>query len=263
MSPEPEFEFLTVEVGGPTATITLNRPKALNALSSELLRELADALDVVIDDPETQTLIVTGAGERAFAAGADITEFTALEDSFDGRELSLGGQDVMATLANLPIPTIAAIHGFALGGGLELALACDLRVADPSARLGLPEVGLGLIPGFGGTQRLPRLIGAARALELIFTARQVTAEEALAMGLVNRVAEDALQAARDLADQINRQGPVAVGLAKEAVRRGLETNLTAGLEVEADLFGLASATKDRREGVKAFQEKRPPRFRGE
>lgn len=263
MSPETKFEYLKIEVGGPTAVLTLNRPEVMNALSSDLLREMAEALDTIIDDPNTQTLIVTGAGDRAFAAGADIKELEELDDVFDARELALGGQDVLQTLANLPIPTIAAVNGFALGGGLELALACDLRVAASGALLGLPEVGLGLIPGFGGTQRLPRLIGVGRALELMYTARQVTADEALQMGLVNRVAADALAAARDLADQINRQGPVAIGLVKEAVRRGLETNLNAALEIEADLFGLAASTKDMKEGLKAFQEKKAPRFRGE
>jgi enoyl-CoA hydratase len=263
MNPEAEYENLTLEAGGDVAVITVNRPKSLNALNGDTLREIAEALEAVIDIAETQALIITGAGERAFVAGADINEFLDLDDAFAGREYSLGGQDVMNAVANMPIPTIAAINGFALGGGLELALACDLRVASPKARLGLPEVGLGLIPGFGGTQRLPRLIGAGRALDIILTARHVEASEALQLGLVNRVADDALAEARTLAAQIIKNGPVAVGLAKEAVRRGLTLPLADAFEVESDLFGLVSTTKDVREGARAFLEKRQPRFEGE
>jgi enoyl-CoA hydratase len=175
----------------------------------------------------------------------------------------LNGQDVMNSISSMPIPTIAAINGFALGGGLELALACDLRVASKGAKLGLPEVGLGLIPGFGGTQRLPRLIGEGRALELILTARHVASDEALQMGLVNRVADDAMQESLTLAHSIIKNGPVAIGLAKEAVRRGLSGTLTDGLEIEADLFGMVSTTSDMKEGVAAFLEKRKANFKGE
>jgi enoyl-CoA hydratase len=235
----------------------------MNALNGETLRELAEALEAALEPVETMALVITGAGDKAFVAGADISEFTTLEDAFSGRELSLNGQDVMSSVAAMPIPTIAAINGFALGGGLELALACDLRVAATNAKLGLPEVGLGLIPGFGGTQRLPRLIGEGRALDLILTARHATAAEALEMGLVNRVADNALEAAMELATQIIKQGPVAVGMAKEAVRRGLGVTLDQGLEIEADLFGMVSTTKDMKEGAKAFLEKRAPEFQGE
>ena len=263
MDDELEFQNLQLEVGGDVAVLTINRPKALNALNSDTLREIAEAVEAVLDVAETQALIITGSGDRAFAAGADVNEFLNLEDAFSGRELSLGGQDVMNSVANMPIPTIAAINGFALGGGLELALACDLRVATPRARLGLPEVGLGLIPGFGGTQRLPRLVGAGRALDLILTGRHVDAADALAIGLVNRVADDALTEARNLAAAIIKNGPVAIGLAKEAVRRGLEVALADGLEIEADLFGMVTTTKDMREGASAFLEKRPARFEGE
>jgi enoyl-CoA hydratase len=263
MNPELEFNTITLDAGGEVAVLTVNRPKALNALNGETLREIAEALEAVLDLAETQAIILTGAGDRAFVAGADISEFGNIEDAFAGREVSLGGQDVMNSLAAMPIPTIAAIDGFALGGGLELALACDLRVASPRARLGLPEVGLGLIPGYGGTQRLPRLIGAGRALDLILTGRHVGAEEALAMGLVNRVAENPMQEAHALATQILKNGPVAIGLAKEAVRRGLDSTLPEGLEIEADLFGMVSTTKDMKEGTAAFLEKRAPEFRGE
>ena len=258
-----DFKNITLELEGDIAVLTVNRPKALNALNADTLREIAEALEAALEPPETQALIVTGAGDRAFVAGADIGEFTSLEDAFSGREMALGGQDVMSSLAAMPIPTIAAINGFALGGGLELALACDLRVASGTAKLGLPEVGLGLIPGYGGTQRLPRLIGEGRALDLILTARHVTAQEALEMGLVNRMADNALEEARKLAVSIIKNGPVAIGLAKEAVRRGLGVTLEQGLEVEADLFGMASTTKDMREGVAAFLEKRQANFKGE
>jgi enoyl-CoA hydratase len=257
-----EFKNIEIETGE-IAVITINRPKALNALNADTLRELAEAFELVLEDAETQALIITGAGDKAFIAGADISEFDGVSDVFSGREQAMGGQDLMNSLAALPVPTIAAINGFALGGGLELALACDLRVASNTAKLGLPEVGLGLIPGYGGTQRLPRLIGAGRALDLILTGRHVEAAEALSMGLVNRVGEDALLLARELAAKIIKNGPVALGLAKEAVYRGLDMTLTLGLEAEADLFGMVSTTKDMREGAKAFLEKRKPVFTGE
>ena len=166
------------------------------------------------------------------------------------------------TLAAVPFPTVAAINGFALGGGLELALACDLRVASTGAKLGLPEVGLGIIPGYGGTQRLPRLIGQGRALDLILTGRHVGAEEALQLGLVNRVTEDALGAAKELAALTLKNAPIALGLAKEAVVRGLDVTLPQGLEIEADLFGMASVTQDAKEGTSAFLEKRAAEFGG-
>jgi enoyl-CoA hydratase len=262
---ETDFNNLTLEFSedGAIAIITMNRPKALNALNSETLQELGAALEACLEPPETQALIITGSGEKAFIAGADISEFQGLETAFEGREVALSGQDVMSSIAAMPIPTIAAINGFALGGGLELALACDLRVASPNAKLGLPETGLGLIPGFGGTQRLPRLIGEARALDLILTARHVPADEALSMGLVNRVADNALLEAEKLARSIIKNAPVAIGLAKEAVRRGLTGTLNDGLELEADLFGLVSSSKDMKEGVAAFLEKRKPEFQGE
>ncbi len=262
---ENDFNNLSLEFteDGVIAIITMNRPKALNALNSETLQELGAALEASLEPPETMALIITGAGEKAFIAGADISEFQGLETAFEGREAALAGQDVMSSIAAMPIPTIAAINGFALGGGLELALACDLRVASSNAKMGLPEVGLGLIPGYGGTQRLPRLIGEARALDLILTARHVDAQEALSLGLVNRVADNALLEAEKLARSIIKNAPVAIGLAKEAVRRGLTGTLNDGLELEADLFGLVSSSKDMKEGVAAFLEKRKPEFQGE
>lgn len=255
------FEHLSVSVDGGIAVVTIDRPDALNALSGELLLEIATACEAVEADVNVRALVFTGAG-RAFVAGADVAELASLTDPFAGREASLAGQDVLNTVAALPFVTIAAIHGFALGGGLELALACDLRVADRDAKLGLPEVGLGLIPGYGGTQRLPRLIGQGRALDLILTGRHVGADEALQLGLVNRVVDDALAGALTLARQTLRNAPVAIGLAKEAIARGLDVTLPQGLEIEADLFGLAVTTDDAQEGMAAFLAKRAAAFEG-
>lgn len=257
----PEFEYLRLELDGDVAVLTIDRQEALNALNQDVLVELSLAFELAEADTSVRALVVTGAG-RAFVAGADIAALGRLEDAYSGRELALIGQDVFGTLAALPFPTVAAINGFALGGGLELALAADLRVAAPTARLGLPEVGLGLIPGYGGTQRLPRLIGQGRALDLILTGRHVPADEALQLGLVNRVADDAVAAAVELARQAARNGPVALGLAKEAVSRGLDVTLSQGLEIEADLFGLVATSEDMREGTSAFLEKRSPAFKG-
>jgi enoyl-CoA hydratase len=258
---EPTFEHLSIAVDDGIAVVTIDRPEALNALNGELLLEIGTACDLIEADVGVRALVFTGAG-RAFVAGADVAELAALSDPFAGRETALAGQDVMNAIAALPFPTIAALNGFALGGGLELALACDLRVAAPGAKLGLPEVGLGLIPGYGGTQRLPRLIGQGRAFDLILTGRHVPADEALQMGLVNRVADDALEGAVALARQTLRNAPIALGLAKEAVVRGLDVTLPQGLEIEADLFGMAATTDDASEGTSAFLEKRAATFEG-
>jgi enoyl-CoA hydratase len=263
MFEEYEFRTLQIDQHGPLAVLTVNRQGALNALNGETLSELAQVTDIVAENAEIAVLIVTGGGDKAFVAGADIGELTQLEGVFAGREMALAGQDVMHGIATLPIPTIAAINGYALGGGLELALACDVRVASRTARLGLPESGLGLLPGFGGTQRLPRLIGAGRALDLMLTTRQVQADEALSMGLVNYLADDALQKAREVAEQMLKNAPISLSLIKEAVRRGLDTTLELGLEIEADLFGMTVATLDFKEGTQAFLGKRKASFKGE
>lgn len=260
---EFDFDHLTLDQHGPLAVLTVNRPKALNALNSATLGEISEALDLILDNAEIGALIVTGGGEKAFVAGADISELGALDGVYAGREMALAGQDVMSQISSLPIPVIAAINGFALGGGFELALACDIRVASPRARMGLPEVTLGLLPGFGGTQRLARLVGAGRALDLMLTARQINAEEALNMGIVNYLADDPLSKAREVAEGILRNGPIALSLVKEAVRRGLDTTLEAGCEIEADLFGMAVATQDFKEGTSAFLAKRKAEFKGE
>lgn len=257
----PELKYVRYERDGPVAVVTIDRQEALNALNEDVLVELSLAFGAAEADVDVKALVVTGAG-RAFAAGADIAGINQVEDAFTAREFSLLGQDVCSTLAALPFPTIAAINGFALGGGLELALAADMRVASPQARLGLPEVSLGVIPGYGGTQRLPRIIGLGRALDLILTGRHVTAEEALQLGLVNRVADDAIAAAVELARTAARNGPLALALAKESVLRGLDVTLPQGLEIEADLFGLVATSEDMREGTRAFLEKRSPEFKG-
>ena len=245
---------------GDLAIITLDRPQALNALSFEVLRALGAAIDEAAGW-DIRALIFTGAGDKAFCAGADIKELTgrSLMEERAGSEL---GQATFAKLDRFKTPSIAAINGYAFGGGLELAMACSFRVAAAGAKMGLPEIKLGLIPGYGGTQRLPRLVGEARALEMILTGRTVEAKEALAIGLVNRIAEgDALGAAKALAGEFSAYGLPALALARSAVRRALDTPLAEGLRIEADLSTLAYRTEDAAEGLAAFLEKRKPTFR--
>ena len=245
---------------GDVAVLTLNRPEALNALSFDLIRAIGAALDET-GGWDVRALIVTGSGEKAFCAGADIKELMgrSLMEEKAGAEL---GQRVFAKLDSLKVPSIAAINGYAFGGGLELAMACTFRIAAPKAKMGLPEIKLGLIPGYGGTQRLPRLVGEARALEMILTGRTLAAPEALAMGLVNRVAEgDLLDAAKALAGEFKGYGLPALALARTAVQRALTLPLSEGLRTEADLSTLAYRTQDAAEGLAAFVEKRTPHFR--
>jgi enoyl-CoA hydratase len=242
------------------ALLTLDRPAVLNALNFELLRDLGVALDQVAER-DARALLITGAGDRAFCAGADIKELMgrSLEAT---REGAASGQAIFAKLDTLPIPSIALINGYAFGGGLELALACTFRLAARTARLGLPEIKLGLIPGYGGTQRLPRLIGEALALEMILTGRAVMAEEALQIGLVNRLVDgDLIEAGKSFAREMTGYSLAALGFAHDAVRRGLATSLREGLEIEADLNSLAFQTADAVEGMTAFLEKRKPVFR--
>lgn len=244
---------------GTLAVLTLNRPEALNALSFDVIRDIGAAIDEAARW-NVRALVVTGAGEKAFCAGADIKELMgrSLTAERAGAEL---GQAVFAKLDRLGVPSIAAVNGYAFGGGLELALACTFRVASAGAKMGLPEIKLGLIPGYGGTQRLPRLVGEARALEMVLTGRTVSADEALAMGLVNRVADgDVLAAAKALAAEFAGFGLPALALARDAVKRALDTPLHEGLRIEADLSTLAYRTEDAVEGLTAFVEKRRPRF---
>ncbi|MEC9488830.1 MAG: enoyl-CoA hydratase-related protein [Halanaerobium sp.] len=242
--------------------LTVSNPP-VNSLNRKVMDQLERHLVKLAEEDDFQVLVVTGEGERAFVGGADIKEFPEL-DYQSGRGLVARGQDIFSRLAALPFPTIAAINGFALGGGCELALACDMRVMAEEAILGQPEVGLGLIPGYGGTQRLPRLIGAGLAKELIFTGETIGAERALAIGLVNRVVpgQELEDACSKLAAKILQKGPQAIKKAKEAVDKGLEMELQEGLSLEADLFGQLCATEDKNEGVNAFIEKRKPEFTG-
>ena len=241
------------------AVLTLDRQEALNALSSAVLRDLAQAFDQVAAS-DARALIITGAGPKAFCAGADIKELTGRSLTEQRRDAAFG-QTVLARLDVLPMPSVAAINGYAFGGGLELALACTFRIAVPAAKMGLPEIKLGLIPGYGGTQRLPRAVGEARALEMILCGRTVEAEEALRIGLVHRIADgDPVQAAIAFAREFSRYGLPALRLARDAVKRALEVPLHEGLAIEADLNTLAFQTQDAVEGMTAFMEKRKPRF---
>jgi len=257
------FENLLYDVKDQIGYITFNRPKALNALNRGTMEELGVALAAARQDDSVRVLILTGAGEKAFIAGADIGELSQ-QTPVGGKETSLYGQEVIHRLETLGKPSIAAINGFALGGGCELALACTIRIASKAARLGQPEVKLGLIPGYGGTQRLARLCGKGVAHELILTGEMISAEEALRVGLVNHVTEPAelIPTAEQIAKKIIANAPLAVKFSMEAVERGMEMPQEEGLFLEAALFGLACTTEDMREGTRAFLEKRPAKFQG-
>jgi enoyl-CoA hydratase len=257
------YENIIVAVAKGVATITFNRPKALNALNGQTLDELATALDGIEADEEIRVLLLTGAGEKSFVAGADITELATF-NTLQGKLFSRKGQSIIGRLQDLAIPVIAAVNGFALGGGSEMALACDFIYASENAMFGLPEITLGIIPGFGGTQRLPRLIGSNRAKELIFTGKMIPAAEAEAIGLVNRVLpqaslmEDAMKTARSIA----KKGKVSLRAAKQAVNNGLNVDLATGCQIEVDAFAICMASEDGKEGTRAFIEKRKPTFKG-
>lgn len=255
--------LLLVNREGGICTLTLNRPEAMNSLSMGLLGALHEALDEVAFDPATRCVIVTGSGERAFCAGADLKERAGMDENEVRRCVSLI-RGVMDKVENLPMPTLAAVNGAALGGGTELALACDLRVVADTAKMGLTETSLAIIPGAGGTQRLPRLIGKAKAKELIFTARRIDAAECLAIGLANRLASPAalLDDTRALAGEIVKNGPVALKAAKRAIDRGMEMDLGNALVLESTCYEMTIPTEDRIEGLTAFREKRRPVYRG-
>jgi len=257
------FTSLLFDVHDRVATITVNRPDKLNALDDATIGELDEAIDVVERRDDIGGVIVTGAGARAFVAGADIEELS-VQGPLDGRARARRGQAVFLRFERSRKPVIAAVNGFALGGGCELALACHLRVASENAKFGLPEVKLGIAPGYGGTQRLPRLVGAGRALQLILTGEMIDAVEAHRLGIVNRIVpRDALLGeSAALVRQILANGPIAVALCIEAVQRGLDVTLEEGLSIEANHFGLLASTEDMREGMRAFLEKRAPRFPG-
>jgi enoyl-CoA hydratase len=257
-------DILTVELDGSVAILTLNRPAVLNALNADLLSLLEQSLDAFTGDPELRAVILTGAGDRAFAAGADIAELAAIEGAVMGEHKARTGQRVTQLIEAMPVPVIAAVNGFALGGGCELAMACDFRIASDTAKFGQPEVTLGIPPGYGGTQRMARLVGSGTALFMCLTGEMIDAAEALRIGLVQRVVPpadlraEALRVARGIA----AKAPLAVTATKRAIREGAALPLAEGLALEALQFGVMTSTSDFREGTRAFLEKRKPVFEG-
>jgi len=258
------FENIILETQNNIATIFFNRPKALNALNNALFDELDAALDQVNANKDIKVLILTGKGDKAFVAGADIAELVKM-NPLQGKYFSRKGQKVFSKLEELPIPTIAAVNGFALGGGLEAAMGCDFIYASNKALFGLPEINLGLIPGFGGTQRLARRVGITLAKELVFTGKNINAQQALEYGIVNKICdheklmEDVLKTANIIASK----GRVALRSAKEAIQNGLNTDIETGCKIENDVFGLTMVSEDAKEGTTAFIEKRKPDFKAE
>ena len=250
------MEFITYEQEGFVGILTINRPKALNALNSQVLDELNETIDS-IDINETRALILTGAGDKSFVAGADIGEMSTLTKA-EGEAFGKKGNDVFRKLETLEIPVIAAVNGFALGGGCEISMACDIRIASDNAIFGQPECGLGIIPGFGGTQRLARLVGMGRAKEMIFTCDNVDANEAYRIGLVNKVVakEELMPTAKAMAAKIISKGSYAVSVAKAAINNGYDMDIKNAVEMEANLFGVVNDTNDKKEGMGAFLEKR-------
>ncbi len=259
-----DFATLRVEIRDGLAFLTVNRPEKMNALNSAVITDLQAAFDAFARDANVRAVVLTGAGDRAFIAGADIAELAKC-GTVQARELSLQGQRLTEAMEGLGKPVVAAINGFALGGGCEIAMACTVRLAAEGAKLGQPEVKLGVLAGFGGTQRLPRLIGKGRALELLLTGEPIDAAEAFRLGLVNRVVprDRLLPEAEALARKMMAAGPLAVRMTLEAVRFGTNSPISAGLALESSLFGTCFSTKDMREGTAAFLEKRPARFTGE
>jgi len=258
-----EYSNLLLDVEDRIAVLSVNRPDKLNALNEQTIRELGEAMDEITRRDDVGGVILTGTGEKAFVAGADIAELATM-GPVDGIDVSRLGQQVFRRIELSRKPVIAAVNGFALGGGCELALACHLRIASENAQFGLPEVKLGIIPGYGGTLRLPRIVGKGRALELMLTAQFIKADEAYRIGLVNRVVPQAelMDTARKTMQTILANGPVAVGLAIECTTRGMEMSVDDGLALESNLFGLLAATTDMREGMSAFLEKRKAAFTG-
>jgi enoyl-CoA hydratase len=257
------FENLLYESRDTIALITINRPAVRNALNAATVRELGAAFDQAKKDPAVRVVILTGAGEKAFVAGADINEL-AVQNPAGGKEYALAGQGIFSAIENLDKPVIAAVNGFALGGGCELAMACTFRIASENAMLGQPEVKLGIIPGYGGSQRLPRLVGKGQAMQIVLTGEMISAAEALRIGLVNQVVSQSelISTAESIAKKIIANAPLAVKFAMEAVNRGMEMTESDGQFLEATLFGLCCATDDMKEGTKAFLEKRAARFSG-
>ena len=259
-----EYQDIIVTREESVAIITINRPKALNALSHATMVEISAAVDELGSDQSVRCVIFTGAGEKAFVAGADINELRALQSAGEAADFAAWGQCILFKIENLPKPVIAAINGYALGGGCELAMACDIRIAADSAKLGQPEINLGILPGYGGTQRLPRLVGKGRAKWLVLTGEQITAQEAWRIGLVDFVvpAAELMNAAKDLARRLASKPALAVAWAKRCINVGSETDLVTACAYEASQFGLVCSTEDRVEGTSAFLERRPAQFKG-
>ncbi len=258
-----EFKFIIYEKSEGIATVTLNRPEALNALSKEVVEELLQALEDIKNDESIRVVILTGAGEKAFSAGADIKAMKGI-NALKARELSLMGEKLCYALENLEKPVIAAINGYALGGGLEVAMACDLRIAAENARMGQTEINIGLIPGWGGTQRLTRLIGRTKAKELVFTGKIIDAKTAEQLGILNIVvpADKFKETVRQIAVELAQKAPVAIKVAKALINKGADMSLDAALALEREGFGIVASTEDLQEGVAAFTEKRKPVFKG-
>lgn len=257
------YENISLAFDDSTALITINRSKALNALNSATLEELGNAFDSIAGNENVKVVIITGSGEKAFIAGADISEMIQ-KKPLEAKKFAELGLGVTRKIESLPQPVIAAVNGYALGGGCEIALACDFRIAAEGAKFAQPEVGLGITPGFGGTQRLPRLIGLGRASEMLFTGRVVGSGEALSIGLVNYVVpgDQLLEKARELAKTISEKGNTAVHLTKSVVQRGQSIELERALDLEADSFALCFSTEEQKEGMEAFLSKRKPNFNG-
>jgi enoyl-CoA hydratase/carnithine racemase len=259
----PQLANVLYEKKGSTAYVTVNRPKVLNALNTPTWTDIRTAFEAAKADPSVLGVILTGAGDKAFIAGADISELAHV-DAFGAEESSRFGQSVLDSIENLGKPVIAAVNGFALGGGCETAMACTIRIAAEHAKFGQPEVKLGLLPGGGGTQRLPRLVGKGRALQLILTGETISAQEAYRIGLVNEVvpAANLIARAEAILKQIGANAPIAVKFSLEAANKGLETSQAEGFALEASYFGICAATEDKKEGTSAFLEKRAPQFHG-
>lgn len=256
-----ELKNVILEKEGNIAIVTINRPKALNALNSETLKDIDTVVEALEKDSDVYAVILTGAGDKAFVAGADISEMKDLDEK-QGQEFGALGNKVFRRLENLDKPVIAAISGFALGGGCELAMACDIRVASEKAKFGQPEAGLGITPGFGGTQRLSRIVGLGKAKEMIYTCDIIKADEALRIGLVNKVVplENLMEEVKTMATKIASNAPVAVKLCKDAINRGMQVDIDKAVAIEAEDFGKCFATEDQKEGMTAFLEKRAKNF---
>lgn len=257
------YKNLLITEDNMIATIVINRPQAMNALNTDTLLELEDAIKNIRQKSNVRVVIITGGGEKAFIAGADISQMQSF-NAIEGREFAMLGHRVFQALENLEIPVISAINGFALGGGLELALSCDFRIAAENAKFGQPEVGLGITPGFGGTQRLARLIGTGWAKQLIYSGDNIDAATALRIGLVNQVVtpEELMSVVEKVAKRISGRAPIAVKLSKAAINEGIQCDINRGCGIEADLFGLCFATEDQSEGMGSFLQKRTPEFKG-